>query len=204
MKPVRRLFISIGAPLILVVGLGAVWAYRQGSNLVRQIETWGHELEHSSEPVVLKVSGFPIISSMYVDGDRVGKLDRIVVLRQKPGAVDSLRIVVSAEDGERLKQVSECHLQLDPEALENTFPTDGWKHIMHCVSDTEGLVPFGTVVFEDVGRKVTLLLDRRDLPCDHMSDSKACDNARDYTVEVQKLRDEIRTEVRRNVRIRVR
>lgn len=204
MKPVRRLFISIGAPLILVVGLGAVWAYRQGSNLVRQIETWGHQLEHSSEPVVLKVSGFPIISSMYVDGDRVGKLDRIVVLRQKPGAVDSLRIVVSAEDGERLKQVSECHLQLDPEALENTFPTDGWKHIMHCVSDTEGLVPFGTVVFEDVGRKVTLLLDRRDLPCDHMSDSKACDNARDYTVEVQKLRDEIRTEVRRNVRIRVR
>lgn len=204
MKPVRRLFISIGAPLILVVGLGAVWAYRQGSNLVRQIETWGHELEHSSEPVVLKVSGFPIISSMYVDGDRIGKLDRIVVLRQEPGAVDSLRIVVSAEDGERLKQVSECHLQLDPEALENTFPTDGWKHIMHCVSDTEGLVPFGTVVFEDVGRKVTLLLDRRDLPCDHMSDSKACDNARDYTVEVQKLRDEIRTEVRRNVRIRVR
>jgi hypothetical protein len=204
MKPVRRLFISIGAPLILVVGLGAVWAYRQGSNLVRQIETWGHELEHSSEPVVLKVSGFPIISSMYVDGDRVGKLDRIVVLRQKPGAVDSLRIVVSAEDGERLKQVSECHLQLDPEALENTFPTDGWKHIMHCVSDTEGLVPFGTVVFEDVGRKVTLLLDRRDLPCDHMSDSKACDDTRDYTVEMQKLRDEIRTEVRRNVRIRVR
>ncbi len=204
MKPVRRLFISIGAPLILVVGLGAVWAYRQGSNLVRQIETWGHELEHSSEPVVLRVSGFPIISSMYVDGDRIGKLDRIVVLRQEPGAVDSLRIVVSAEDGERLKQVSECHLQLDPEALENTFPTDGWKHIMHCVSDTEGLVPFGTVVFEDVGRKVTLLLDRRDLPCDHMSDSKACDHARDYTVEVQKLRDEIRTEVRRNVRIRVR
>ena len=204
MKPVRRLFISIGAPLILVVGLGAVWAYRQGSNLVRQIETWGHELEHSSEPVVLKVSGFPNISSMYVDGDRVGKLDRIVVLRQKPGAVDSLRIVVSAEDGERLKQVSECHLQLDPEALENTFPTDGWKHIMHCVSDTEGLVPFGTVVFEDVGRKVTLLLDRRDLPCDRMSDSKACDDTRDYTVEMQKLRDEIRTEVRRNVRIRVR
>ncbi len=204
MKPVRRLFISIGAPLILVVGLGAVWAYRQGSNLVRQIETWGHELEHSSEPVVLQVSGFPIISSMYVDGDRVGKLDRIVVLRQKPGAVDSLRIVVTAEDGERLKQVSECHLQLDPEALENTFPTEGWKHIMHCVSETEGLVPFGTVVFEDVGRKVTLLLDRRDLPCDHMSDSKACDSARDYTVEVRKLRDEIRTEVRRNVRMRVR
>jgi len=204
MKPVRRLFISIGAPLILVVGLGAVWAYRQGSNLVRQIETWGHELEHSSEPVVLQVSGFPIISSMYVDGDRVGKLDRIVVLRQKPGAVDSLRIVVSAEDGERLKQVSECHLQLDPEALENTFPTEGWKHIMHCVSETEGLVPFGTVVFEGAGRKVSLLLDRRDLPCGHMSDSKACDNARDYTVEVRKLRDEIRTEVRRNVRMRVR
>ncbi|UCG87358.1 MAG: hypothetical protein JSW71_02095 [Gemmatimonadota bacterium] len=204
MKPVRRLFVSIGAPLILVVGLGAVWAYKQGSNLVRQIESWGHELEHSSEPVVLQVSGFPIISTMYVDGDRVGKLDRVVVLRQAPGGVDSLRIVVNAEDEEHLKHMSGCQLQLDPEALEGTFPTEGWKHIMHCVSETEGLVPFGTVVFEDAGREVTLLLHQHDLPCDHMSHTKGCDSERDYRVEMRRLRDEIRTEVRKNLRIRTR
>jgi len=204
MKPVRRLFVSIGAPLILLVGLGAVWAYRQGSNLVRQIETWSNELEHSSEPVVLQLSGFPIISTMYVDGDRVGKLDRIVVLRQAAGDVDSLRIVVNAAEGQHLEHMSECQLQLDPEALEDTFPTEGWKHIMHCVTDTEGLVPFGTVLFEDTGRELTLLLDQHDLPCKHMSHSKACDNARDYRVEMRRLGDEIRTEVRKSVRIRTR
>lgn len=204
MKPVRRLFVSIGAPLILVLGLGAVWAYRQGSNLVRQVESWGNELEHSSEPVVLQVAGFPIISSMYVDGDRVGRLDRIVVMRQAPGKVDSLRIVASAADESQLQYFDDCQLQIDPEAMEDRFPTEGWKHIMHCAADSEGLVSFGTVVFKDAGREVRLLLDQHDLPCEYMSDGKGCDGSRDLRVEMRRLRDEIRTEVRRSVRVRSR
>ena len=204
MKPVRRLFVSIGAPLILIVGLGAVWAYRQGADLVQQIETWGNELEHSSEPVVLQVSGFPIISTMYVDGDRIGKLDRIVVLRHAPGDVDSLRIVVHVDDATQLKLVSECNLHLDPDAMDNTFPLDGWKRLMSCVSETDGLVPFGSVVFEGSGHEVQLLLDEHDLPCDHMSHAELCDNKRDLRVEMRRLRDEIRIEVKKGVRARSR
>ena len=186
------------------MGLGAVWAYRQGADLVQQIETWGNELEHSSEPVVLQVSGFPIISTMYVDGDRVGKLDRIVVLRQAPGDVDSLRIVVNVEDAAQLKHLSECNLHLDPEAMEGTFPLDGWKQLMSCASDTEGLVSFGSVVFEGSGHEVKLMLNEHDLPCGHMSHAEACDNKRDLRVEMRRLRDEIRTEVKKNVRMRSR
>ena len=204
MKPVRRLFVSIGAPLILIVGLGAVWAYRQGADLVQQIETWGNELEHSSEPVVLQVSGFPIISTMYVDGDRIGKLDRIVVLRHAPGDIDSLRIVVNVDDAAQLKHVSECNLHLDPDAMDNTFPLDGWKRLMSCVSETDGLVPFGSVVFEGSGHEVQLLLDEHDLPCDHMSHAELCDNKRDLRVEMRRLRDEIRIEVKKGVRARSR
>jgi hypothetical protein len=204
MKPVRRLFVSIGAPLILIVGLGAVWAYRQGADLVQQIETWGNELEHSSEPVVLQVSGFPIISTMYVDGDRIGKLDRIVVLRQAPGDVDSLRIVVNVEDATQLKLMSECNLHLDPEAMEDKFPLDGWKQLLSCVSETEGLVSFGSVVFEGSGHEVKLMLNEHDLPCDHMSHAEACDDKRDLRAEMRRLRDEIRTEVKKSVRGRSR
>ncbi len=203
MKPVRRLFVAIGAPLILVVGLGAVWVYHQGSQLVRQIETWGYELEHSSDPVVLQVSGFPIVSTMYIDGDKVGKLDHIVVLRQAAGDVDSLRIVVRSKDASHAKHVSECKLLLDPEAMEDTFPTEGWKHLMHCVSDTEGLVPFGTVVFEDLGYEASLLLDEHDLPCNHMS-HKSCDSKRDFRTDMRRLGREIKTEVRKSVRVRTR
>ena len=202
MKPVRRLFVTIGAPLILIGGLGALWAYRQGADLIEQIETWGHELEHSSEPVTLQVSGFPVISTMYVDGEKVGKLDRIVVLRQTPGAVDSLRIVVSGEDVAQLKHVSGCNLHLDPEAMEDTFPLDGWKHLMSCASESEGLVQFGSVLFEESGKEVQLLLHEQDLPCEHMSQGKACDRKSDLRGEMRRLRDEIKMEVRRSVRRR--
>ena len=202
MKPVRRLFVAIGAPLILIGGLAALWAYRQGADLIERIETWGHELEHSSEPVTLHVSGIPIISTMYVDGDKIGKLDRIVVLRQAPGNVDSLRIVVSADDVTQLKHVSECNLRLDPEAMEDTFPLDGWKHLMSCASDSEGLVQFGSVMFEGSGKELQLLLHEQDLPCGHTSHAGACDHKRDLRVEMRRLRDEIKTEVRRSVRRR--
>jgi hypothetical protein len=197
----RRLFVSVGAPLILVVGLGGVWVYRQGSDLVHQIETWGDQLEHSSEPVELNVAGFPIISTMYVDGTKVGKLDRVIVMRQAPGDVDSLRIVVTVEDAAHMKQMEQCKLQMDPDALEDTFPLEGWKHIMHCASDEEGLVPFGTVVFEGADHELTLLLDKRDLPCGHMS--KSCGEMTELRADMRRLRDEIRTEVRKNVRVRV-
>jgi len=198
----RRLFVSIGAPLILVGGLGAAWAYRQGSGLIHQIESWGDQLEHSSEPVELNVAGFPIISNMYVDGTKIGKLDRVVVLRQAPGDVDSLRVVVSVQDAAKMKHMKECNLQMDPDALDNTFPLEGWKHIMHCASDTEGLVPFGTVVFEGADRELTLLMDQQDLPCGHMSQS--CDEMTKLRSDMVRLRNEIRTEVRKNVRVRVR
>jgi hypothetical protein len=198
----RRLFVSVGAPLILVVGLGGIWVYRQGSDLIHQIENWGDQLEHSSEPVELNVAGFPIISTMYIDGTKVGKLDRVVVMRQAPGDVDSLRLVVSVEDAANMKHMKECNLQMDPNALEDTFPLEGWKHIMHCASDTDGLVPFGTVVFEGGDHELTLLMDQHDLPCRHMS--KSCDDMTELRTDVRRLRDEIRTEVRKNVRVRVR
>jgi hypothetical protein len=204
MKPVRRLFVAIGAPLILIGGLGALWAYRQGADLIQQIETWGHELEHSSEPVTLHVSGFPVISTMYVDGDKIGKLDRVVVLRQEPGAVDSLRIVVAVEDPALIKQMSECDLRLDPEAMEDTFPLDGWKHLMSCASDTEGLVQFGSVVFDGAEYEAKLLLHEHDLPCDHMSDTAACDKKRDIRIEMRRLRDDIKSELRKGSRERQR
>jgi hypothetical protein len=186
----------------LVLGLGALWAYRQGSDFVHQIETWGQQLEHSSNPVELKVAGFPIISTMYVDGTKIGKLDRVVVLRQAPGDVDSLRIVVTVDDAAQLKHMDECQLQMDPEALEDTFPLEGWKRVMHCTSDTEGLVPFGSVVFEGAGREMTLLLHEHDLPCGHMSTS--CDEMKNLRRDVIRLRDEIRTEVRKKVKERTR
>ena len=204
MRPVRRLFVSIGAPLIVVLGLTVAWGVRQGSAMIRQLEAWGDSLEHSSGPVELRVAGVPIISTMYVDGEKVGKFDRIVILRQERGKVDSLRIVVDVSDPGDLARLSECNLQADPEALDHGGPLDGWKRIMHCTSDTDGLVPFGSVVFGGSGRATTLLLERGLVPCDAGGAKGDCLDMSELGRDMQQLRDEIRRDVRRNVRVRVR
>jgi hypothetical protein len=204
MKPIRRLMVSIGAPLILVVGLGVAWGVRKGSAMVHQLEDWGDAWEHSSEPVDMHVADFPVISNMYVDGEKVGTLENIVLLRQAPRELDSVRIVVRVPHQDHVAHLSDCQLKMDPGAMEGAFPLEGWKHLMNCVSDTEGLVEFGSVVLEGLDRELSLLLEREDLPCDHMHDSELCGDLDGLREEMQRLGEEIRREVRKNVRVRVR
>jgi hypothetical protein len=199
MKPVRRLLVTIGAPLILVVGVASAVGIRKGSALIDRIEAWGDSLEHSSGPVELTVGSVPLISNLYVDGDRVGKYDRIIVLRNEPGAVDSLRIVVEVPNSGHLAHLSECNLQADPEALEGDFP-EGLKHVMRCVSEADGLVPFGSVVFDGTERTTTLLVEPELVPCGSASGHGDCLDRDELRRDMERLRDEIRRDVRKKVR----
>ncbi len=202
MRPIRRLMISIGAPLILVVGLGVAWGVRKGSAMVHELETWGQEWEHSSEPVRLHVADFPVISTLYVDGDKVGKFEDVVIMRREPRKVDSLRIVVSVPDAAKAAQLSDCQLVIDPQALEGTFPLEGWKQVMNCVTDTAGLVRFGSVVLDGLDEELTLMLEQHNLPCDHMSDTKACGDLDQLREDMMRLGEQIKRDVRQRVRVR--
>jgi hypothetical protein len=199
MKPVRRLFIAVGAPLILIVGVVGAVGIRKGSALINQLEAWGDSLEHSSGPVELRVGTVPLISNLYVDGDRVGKYERIVVLRHEPGGVDSLRVVVAVPNSGHLAHLSECNLQADPEALEGDFP-EGLKHVMRCVTEDDGLVPFGTVVFDGTERTTTLLVEPRLVPCGSRGDSDNCLDRAELRRDMERLREDIRRDVRKKVR----
>jgi hypothetical protein len=199
MRPVRRLLVTVGAPLILVVGVASAVGIRKGSELINQVEAWGDSLEHSSGPVELRVGMVPIISNLYVDGDRVGKFNRIVVLRHEPGGVDSLRIVVEVPNSGHLAHLSECNLQADPESLEGDFP-EGLKHVLRCVSETDGLIPFGSVVFEGTDRATTLLVEPNLVPCGTSSSGGDCMDMRELRSDMEHLREEIRHDIRRNTR----
>ncbi len=199
MKSVRRLFVAVGAPLILVVGVAGAVGIRKGSALINQLEAWGDSLEHSPGPVELRVGTVPIISNLYVDGDRVGKYERIVVLRHEPGGVDSLRVVVEVPNSGHLAYLSECNLQADPEALEGDFP-EGLKHVMRCVSEDDGLVPFGTVVFDGTERTTTLLVEPRLVPCGSGGDREDCLDRAELRRDMERLREDIRRDVRKKVR----
>jgi hypothetical protein len=190
MSTTRRILVAVGAPLVLVMGLGALWGYRNAAALKAQVEAWADSLEHSPNPVEMRLAVLP----MYVDGNKIGKLNAVVVQRHSPGAVDSLQVVVGLSEGADLDQLSGCVFHFDPDALEDEGPL-GFKQAVQCLDDAGDLVRFGSVAFEGTGRSAGLYLEAHDLPCQHMSegDEGAC---RLISDDIHRLREEIRHEVR--------
>jgi hypothetical protein len=190
MSTTRRVLIAVGAPLVLVVGLGLVWGWRNAAVLKAQIETWADSLEHSSNPVEMKLSFLP----MYVEGENIGKLSAVVVQREAPGAVDSLRIVVSLSEDADVDHLAHCSFHLDPDAFDREGPM-GFKEAVQCLEDTGDLVRFGTVAFAGTDRETGLYIEAHDLPCEHMSHSGE-GSCREFREDIHRMREEIRNEVR--------
>lgn len=199
MSTTRRVIILFGAPLILVAGLGIFWGVEKGSALVRLVEGWARQLEQSPQPVAMAVGGLPVISHMHVDGALIGRLDSVVVLREQPGAVDSLRLVVDLDASVHAAHYADCRFLLDPSALEGSWPLEGIKHVVQCGTDTVGFARFGTIVFSGSGTETALYLEETKLPCDRLSDPNlpGCDDIR---VKMRRLKEEIRKEIRRGTR----
>lgn len=199
MSTTRKMVIIFGAPLVLVTGLGIYWGVGKGSALVERVEAWAHELEHSPSPVAMEVGGLPVISQLHVDGQRIGRLETVVVLREEPGAVDSLLLVVSGNPEVPLDRYAGCRFQMDPHAIEGTWPLEGIKHVVRCTADTSDLVPFGRLVFLHAGHDAGLYIEKGDLPCDRVGDP-AVEACTDIRVKMRRLRDEIRREIRTEVK----
>jgi hypothetical protein len=193
------LVILLGAPLVLLGGIGIFLGVEKGSAMVEQVEGWARELEHSADPVAMAVGAVPVISHMHVDGARIGTLESVVVLRDQPGAVDSVRLVVSLDPSVSMERYADCEFLVDPDALDGSWPLEGIKHVVHCGSDTAGFARFGTIVFAGSEAEAALYLEEDHLPCEHMSnpDAEVCDDIR---FKMRRLRDEIRTEIRKEVR----
>ncbi len=205
MTATQKMVILVGAPLVLLGGIAVNAGVQKGSAVADLITGWMHELEHSPEPVVMHVGSLPVISQMHVDGAKIGHLQTVMVLRDRPGAVDSLRLLVSSAPA--LADVPlDCPLLFDPDAMDETWPLDGIKHVVTCGADTAGYVRFGSVVLSDLGQTLALYLEEDDLPCDHMSDPDPtmCDDIRTKMRRLRKeLREEIRIETESRVRVTV-
>lgn len=197
MSTTRRVLVAVGAPLVLVLGLGTLWGWRNASALKAQIEAWADSLEHSSNPVTMELSFLP----MYVEGDKIGKLQAVVVQRERPATVDSLTLVIDLSDEADPGKLASCNFHLDPDAIDRAGPM-GYKEAIHCLSDPGDLVRFGSVEFAGTDYHSGLYLDMKDLPCDHMShsDQGPCVEIVD---EIQRIKAEIRNEVR-NIRMEIR
>lgn len=198
MTTTRKLVIWLGAPVVVLTGLLLVWGVRNAAQLKAQIEQWADSLEHSASPVVLHLRFIPL----YVDGHKVGKLQTVVVQRDRPGAVDSVRVVVDPAGASAVERVAGCALRLDPAAFERSGPF-GVRQAVRCVSDTTGLVRFGSLVVSGTGREAAIFLAEEDVPCDHPARAGTIP-CTDFRNEIHRFRDEIRDEIRIHMRPHVR
>ena len=189
--------VAVGAPLVLVLGLGTLWGWRNAAALKAQIEAWADSLEHSSNPVTMELSFLP----MYVEGDRIGKLEAVVVQREEPATVDSLTLVIALSEEADADELASCHFHLDPDAIDREGPM-GYKEAIHCLHDPGDLVRFGSVEFAGTDHSPGLYLNMKDLPCDHMSHDQE-GPCIEFVDEIHRMKEEIRHEVR-NIRMEIR
>lgn len=138
--------IIFGALGIFAIGMLIVTAIRKARNQVRVYSD-------TSEPISIP---FPFgIVPFRLDGNRLGTVEHLTLLRETPERITNIRLLVKLADSVQSSLLSNCILVVDDvEHLDNrtTFRCQG--------QDTAGLglVPYGQVELEDGGGTFPLLL----------------------------------------------
>ena len=204
----RRPWGVVAGPIIFFGGLAIFLAVEKAQGVRDMVEDWGHELEHSAEPVVMEL---PVYVPLFVGGDWLGRLETIVVERNQPGAVDSLQLIARIADAEDLAALESCALRIRPPSGE----LSQFMRALRCVKNTEGMVAFGHLDVNDANLQVPLFVLADDLPCDESFARGPCGRIRgEMQAELRQLAEELRAsaeefreeaeQIRRRVRVDVR
>ncbi len=189
----------IAGPIIFFGGLAIFLGVQKAGGIKDQVENWGHQLEHSAQPVVMDL---PVYVPFLVGGDWLGQLKTIVVQRDRPGGVDSLRLVARISDDHDLKRLDGCALRLKI----STGSLQALTHALRCVSETKDLISFGYLNVENTNIHVPVLVQLDDLPCNeggiHLGPCRQFHGdlqveMRDLAEELQGSAEELRAEARR-------
>lgn len=136
--------IIVGMLIVFVVGAFVIRGVRQGKDFV------ANKLPGS---LPLLATGF------HVDGDRIGDIQRLQLMRSQPGRVDSAVLTVKLDASSAAGEgIDNCILRVD-----HAEPF-GSRTRFYCASSADsarlGLVPFGHVELVPDGRQVTLFVTR--------------------------------------------
>jgi len=181
----------IAGPIIFFGGLAVFLGVQKAGSIKALVERWGYELEHSPEPVVMDL---PVYVPLFVGGDWLGRLETVVVQRDRPGAVDSVRLVAHIDDQEHLASLRNCalRLQVRDESVREL------KRALRCVKDTQGMVSFGDLRVRDANMTVPVVVRVEDLPCEEMGAHVGpCQQfQRQLQTQMRGLADELRVSAR--------
>ncbi len=200
MSRTKRPWGVVAAPFILVFGLAGFWGVQAALGMKETVEDWAYQLEHSSEPVAMVMPNLPLFPPLYVNNQRIGRIEEIVVDRTQPRGIDSLQVVATVGD-EYVGRLRDCTLRLriasaDPGSL---------KRALRCTRDTEGLVSFGHLQVAGSDLSVPILVRVGDLPCssDEVQMGPCGIMTEQLRVELHQLRNELRREARQ-IRVELR
>lgn len=212
MTRMRRLWVRVAAPLILLGGIGVVTGARRAREMKQYLATFADSLEHGAGPLELKVRFVPF----YIDGQRLGLVRALRIERHAAGTVDSLRLDVHPRSPQGLADLANpCHLLL------TSFDPEDFKHALSCEPEAADNVRFGSVRLGDGNATIPLYLSPVDHACAPWNETReACDAARAAIgpeieahlararAEVHRARAEVRQRIReqaqRDVRARIR
>lgn len=139
MDSYQRWWFSIGLKALLVFAAGfAIWS------VARRGVSKGREVVESASTISLPLPFVPFI----VDGQRVGSLEGIEILRDAPKIVREVHLRAEAADSALLARLDEgCVLAADATVTGDQVHWD--RAAFRCIADSamaaEGLEPFGVV-----------------------------------------------------------
>jgi hypothetical protein len=129
--------IGLGAVAVFCVGMGIIVLARRSLAEVKA-------LAHSTRPIGIPLAILPF----QVDGERLGKVSRVDLLRSSPDDVSGFRVTVRLQDSAAAgRRLADCKLTLN---RPDSFATRGG---FGCTPDesASGLKQIGEVVFEPGG-----------------------------------------------------
>lgn len=146
--------ILLGAVAIFAIGMIGVTFYRRSAEKV-------HEVVAGAGPLSIPLPFVPF----ELDGNRLGKVERLVVNRDAPKKVSSVDLEVKLDDSLVAQGLAGCRLAANVESDTNK-PGDlnvhvgrkGREAFFSCVGDDSSLVEFGTVHLSPGDVTVPLLI----------------------------------------------
>ena len=128
--------IALRAGVVFLLGMAIVYAVRRGRNTVRTIA-------ETAEPITIPIAFVPL----RVNDTAFGSIRRVRLLRSTPKQVSGVDIQANLADSVDADRFDQCLLAAEDVQNINTHST------LTCLAESDtagmGLVPFGTVDFND-------------------------------------------------------
>jgi hypothetical protein len=158
MSKYKRPFGVIAGPLVVVLAVAGYWGVQSAMSMKTQVEGWAYEFEHTSSPVMMEMPDIPMIPPLFVNGDRIGRVETVVLMRDEAASLDSVAVVASVE-GHFLEALEGCALRLRV----RSFDLEDYSSALRCTRNVENLMPFGHLTIEGTDITVPIMIRRSEL-----------------------------------------